>query len=64
MSVSPSVVRPRPGAAIAFRMLIVCLVTAGSLPPGVVDRTSAAGLDHLVISEVMTGGASASDELI
>jgi hypothetical protein len=34
------------------------------LPPGMAPRTTVAATDHLVISEVITGGASASDELI
>ena len=56
---------PVPGRpTLAVRLLIVCLLSAGYLPVGSADRASAAGVDHLVVSEVMTGGASASDELI
>ncbi|MBA2265759.1 MAG: hypothetical protein H0W17_05125 [Chloroflexi bacterium] len=43
---------------------MVCLLLTAYLPVGMVDRTSASGVDHLVVSEVMTGGASASDEMI
>ena len=52
------------GTATPVRVLIVCLLAAASLPLGTVDRASAAAVDHLVVSEVVTGGANASDELI
>ncbi len=64
MSVANSTVNPPRGAARAARVLIVCLVLTVYLPIGPAGPASAAGIDHLVVSEVMTGGASASDELI
>ena len=50
--------------ATPVRVLIVCLLSAALLPLGSVDRASAAAVDHIVVSEVVTGGTSASDELI
>ena len=48
---------PRRAAAATFvRLLIVCLLLAAYLPVGAADRASASGVDHLVVSEVMTGG--------
>jgi hypothetical protein len=65
VSVSRSTVAPWRAATIVVRaVLIVSLLAAVSLPLGAIDRASAAGVDHLVLSEVMTGGTSASDELI
>ena len=40
------------------------MLLAAYLPVGVANRALASGVDHLVVSEVMTGGSSASDELI
>jgi hypothetical protein len=51
-------------AATFVRVLVICLLSAATLPLGMIDRASAAAVDHLVVSEVMTGGTSASDELI
>jgi hypothetical protein len=48
----------------SIRLLVVCMLVAASVPVGAANRASASGVDHLVVSEVMTGGASASDELI
>ena len=59
----PPAAVPR-GAATPVRVIVVCLLSAALLPLGTVDRASAAAVDHLVVSEVVTGGASASDELI
>lgn len=42
----------------------VCLLVAAALPIGLAPRFAVAAVGHLVISEVVTGGASASDELI
>lgn len=53
-----------PRQVVAVRLLVVSLLVAAYLPIGGPAPTSASGVDHLVISEVMTGGASASDELI
>ncbi|MGH2381241.1 MAG: lamin tail domain-containing protein, partial [Candidatus Limnocylindria bacterium] len=53
-----------PAAAALFRLLIVCLLSTAFLPLGAVDLTRASGATHLVVSEVVTGGTSASDELI
>ena len=64
MSVSASIASPSRGMPALVRSLIACLLLFGSLPIGIVDRTSAAVIEHLVVSEVMTGGASASDEII
>ncbi|MGI8999241.1 MAG: hypothetical protein ACR2GO_05995 [Candidatus Limnocylindria bacterium] len=47
-----------------LRILIVCLLSLGTMPLAAVNRALAAGPDHLVVSEVVTGGTSASDELI
>jgi uncharacterized protein YdeI (BOF family) len=58
-------VAPLPSSAASFfRVLVVCLLPAALLPVGIIDRASAAAVDHLVVSELMTGGTSASDELI
>ena len=46
------------------RLALVCLLSAAHLPMLNVDHASASGVEHLVISEIVTGGASASDELI
>ena len=46
------------------RVLILCLVSAALLPLGIIGRASASAVDHLVVSELMTGGTGASDELI
>lgn len=46
------------------QLLTVCLLSAALLPIGAVDPTSASGIVHLVVSEVVTGGTGASDELI
>ena len=64
MSVAHSIVGPPLRAATLVRVLVLCLLSVAYLPLGTVDRASAAAVDHLVVSEVMTGGASASDELI
>ncbi|MCA1570928.1 MAG: hypothetical protein LC798_11540 [Chloroflexi bacterium] len=54
-----------PGAGAALgRLLVVCLLSVALLPLGAVDRTTAAAVGHLVVSEVMTGGTSANDELV
>jgi uncharacterized protein YdeI (BOF family) len=54
-----------PSSAASFvRALVVCLLSTALLPFGIIDRASAAAVDHLVVSELMTGGTSASDELI
>ena len=59
----PPAAMPR-AAATPVRVIVVCLLSAALLPLGTVGRASAAAVDHLVVSEVVTGGASASDELI
>ncbi|HYI66622.1 MAG TPA: hypothetical protein VEW95_06860 [Candidatus Limnocylindrales bacterium] len=64
MSVAHSIAAPSRRAATLIRILAVCLLTLAYLPLGSIDRASAAAVDHLVVSEVVTGGASASDELI
>lgn len=64
MSVAHPIAAPPRRVATALRVLIVCLVSVAYLPFGAVDRASAAAVNHLVVSEVMTGGTSASDELI
>jgi len=64
VSVSESIASPSRGMPALVRSLIACLLLVAYLPIGIVDRTSASGIDHLVVSEVMTGGASASDEII
>ncbi|MGH2418181.1 MAG: lamin tail domain-containing protein, partial [Candidatus Limnocylindria bacterium] len=46
------------------RTMVLSLVLVGLAPLGIAHRTVAAAVDHLVISEVVTGGASATDELI
>jgi uncharacterized protein YdeI (BOF family) len=51
-------------AAKLVRVLLACLLSALTIPLGTIDRASASAVDHLVVSEVTTGGASASDELI
>ena len=50
--------------AAVVRVVIVLLLAAAYLPIGTQEGAAASGVDHLVVSEVMTGGASASDELI
>lgn len=62
-AVSSIAARPSSAGVIA-RVLIVCLLAAGLLPVGDVDHMSASEASHLVVSEVVTGGSSASDELI
>ena len=47
-----------------LRGLVISLIAVMLLPLGVVPRPAVAADGHLVISEVVTGGASASDELI
>ena len=65
MSAAHSIaIPPRRAAATCVRLLIVCLLLAAYLPVGAANRALASGVDHLVVSEVMTGGSSASDELI
>ena len=64
MSIAHPPAAPPRGAATPVRVIVVCLLSAALLPLGTVDRASAAAVDHLVVSEVVTGGASASDELI
>ena len=64
MSVSDSMARVPWAAAAIVRVLIICLLAAALLPLGAADRASASGITHLVVSEVATGGTSASDELI
>jgi hypothetical protein len=59
----PSSPRSARGASRAL-VLIVSLLGTAVLPLGVADGTAAAGIEHLVVSEVVTGGTSASDELI
>ena len=49
---------------VAARLLVVSLLVAAHLPIVGPAPASALEVDHLVISEVMTGAASASDELI
>ncbi|MGQ0609354.1 MAG: lamin tail domain-containing protein [Chloroflexota bacterium] len=61
---SHSIAPVSPAAATLFRLLIVCLLSTAFLPLGAVDLTRASTATHLVVSEVVTGGASASDELI
>lgn len=46
------------------RLVLAALVLALLAPTGSIPSTAAAVVDHLVVSEVVTGGASASDELI
>ena len=62
VAVQPS---PRPQSRRA-RARILALIVLGSLsiPFGLPGGATAAPADHLVVSEVVTGGASASDELI
>src|SRR5918994_4799762 len=59
----PPASRPR-RARSPLRALAVCLLAAAMLPVGLPRPLAAVAVDHLVISEVATGGASASDELI
>lgn len=59
MSLS-SVVRP-PGPIV---LLVAAALLAAAILPFTLTRAGAAGPTHLVISEVVTGGASASDEMI
>jgi hypothetical protein len=47
-----------------LRGLVISLIVVLLLPLGPVQRPAVAAEGHLVISEVVTGGASASDELI
>lgn len=51
-------------SATAVRALLTCVLVAALLPLGSLEPTSASNVDHLVVSEVVTGGASASDEMI
>lgn len=60
MSIPASVVRAPRGV----RSLLVGLIAVAILPLGLVQRPAVAAEGHLVISEVVTGGATASDELI
>lgn len=55
-----SVVRP-PGPIV---LLVAAALLATAILPFTLTRAEAAGPTHLVISEVVTGGASAGDELI
>ena len=52
------------GVSPLLRSLVVSLVVAGLVPVGLVRHSAGAGPGHLVISEIVTGGAGASDELI
>ena len=47
-----------------LRFAVACLVAATLLPMGLVPTPAVAAGGHLVVSEVVTGGASANDELI
>ena len=58
-----SISAPRGGGSF-LRGLAVFLIAVALLPLGLVRRPAVAAEGHLLISEVMTGGASASDELI
>ena len=64
MSVAHSIARPPRRPTTLARVLLVCLLSLGYVPLSSVDRASASAVGHLVVSEVMTGGTSASDELI
>jgi len=64
VSVPDSIAAPSAGVMALVRVLLICLLSAAYLPLAGVGRASASGVDHLVVSEVMTGGTSASDELI
>ncbi|HEY8170983.1 MAG TPA: hypothetical protein VIH24_07790 [Candidatus Limnocylindria bacterium] len=57
--------RRRRGVGRALRIVALIVLIASQLPFGLAPGAAAvAPPDHLVISEVVTGGASASDELI
>ena len=58
-----SIPAPRGGGSF-LRGLAVCLIAVALLPLGLVRGPAVAAEGHLLISEVVTGGASASDELI
>jgi lamin tail-like protein len=58
-----SIPAPRGGESL-LRALVVCLIAVALLPLGLVARPAVAAEGHLLISEVVTGGATASDELI
>ncbi|HEX7195415.1 MAG TPA: hypothetical protein VF364_01130, partial [Candidatus Limnocylindria bacterium] len=64
MSVPHSIVEPRRSAPTFVRVLLVCLLWSIVVSSFGAARMEASGPDHLVVSEVMTGGTSASDELI
>ncbi|MGH2402206.1 MAG: lamin tail domain-containing protein, partial [Candidatus Limnocylindria bacterium] len=64
MSVVHSIVAPRRSTPTIVRVLLVCLLWGIAVPLISAAPMSASELDHLVVSEVMTGGAGASDELI
>ena len=64
MSTAHSITAPPRRPATLLRAIAVCLLTLSYLPLGIMEGASAAAVDHLVVSEVVTGGTSASDELI
>lgn len=64
MSVLHSIAAPRRSSPTFVRAVLVCLLWGFAVPLIHAAPLSAAPVDHLVVSEVMTGGASASDELI
>ena len=53
-----------PGGGSFLRGLVIGLIAVVLLPLGLVQRPAVAADGHLVISEVVTGGATASDELV
>lgn len=48
----------------ALRLLLAVLVSVSVVPSMPASRVSADAPDHLVVSEIVTGGATASDEMI
>lgn len=46
------------------RLFVVWIAAVGLLPIGLVRQSVGVAIEHLVVSEVVTGGASANDELI
>ena len=53
-----------PGGGSFVRGLVISLIAVVLLPLGLLQRPAVAADGHLVISEVVTGGATASDELV
>jgi len=61
----PRVEGPEAQAASPASIIVIALLVAAlAVPLGLARVSAADGPDHLVLSEVVTGGASASDELI